>query len=281
MTDPQDFDLQTLIENAVSHFAEGNDEAESLGWSAICSLQRRPTRDTLDAGITLCRSSDPLRRRVGASLLGQLGHTKIGFTPVFTEERFAALHALLVEETHRVGDTDVISDVCSALGHLKDPRAIGNIVILRGHSSRKVRSAVVHGLSGYDDQTAIASLIELSGDIDDDVRDWATFGLGQLIDTDTAEIRDALDARLGDENPDVQVEAIAGLARRKDRSVLPVLVRELERQFAAPLFDAAADLADPMLCHALAAAKKREQPWPPHIESAWGDAMRACGCPLV
>ena len=54
-------------------------------------------------------------------------------------------------------------------------------------------------------------------DDDPDVRDWATFGLGTQVATDSAEVRDALADRLADADEDVRREALVGLARRRDR----------------------------------------------------------------
>jgi HEAT repeat protein len=67
------------------------------------------------------------------------------------------------------------------------------------------------------------------GDSDDDVRDWAVFGLGNLGDADSEGIRDAIFARLNDSNEDVQEEAMVGLAKRKDQRVLPALIAALSQ----------------------------------------------------
>ena len=62
----------------------------------------------------------------------------------------------------------------------------------------------------------LAALIALSADDDLDVRDWATFALGTLSEDDGAPLRDALAARLDDEDEDVRLEAVHGLALRGD-----------------------------------------------------------------
>lgn len=87
-----------------------------------------------------------------------------------------------------------------------------------------VRSAVVSALSGIDTTEAIATLIALSRDPNDHVRDWACFGLGHQLGSpgmpggvvDTDEIREALAARLDDPDGEASEEAATGLALRGD-----------------------------------------------------------------
>jgi HEAT repeat protein len=72
-------------------------------------------------------------------------------------------------------------------------------------------------------------LLRLTQDTDEDVRDWATFGLGVLGNTDSDEIREALVRRLTDSDEDMREEAMVGLGKRKDQRVLSTLVTALER----------------------------------------------------
>lgn len=105
---------------------------------------------------------------------------------------------------------------------------------------------------------AVAWLIGLSADPDDDVRDWATFALGSQIDLDTPKLRDALAARLDDPDDDVRAEAMVGLARRKDRRVVPALLRELENDCIGSLVLEAAELIEaPELLPRLMALRPR------------------------
>jgi HEAT repeat protein len=75
---------------------------------------------------------------------------------------------------------------------------------------------------------SLATLRELSRDPDSDVRDWATFGLAQS-DTDDADTREALFARIDDSDADTRAEAMYGLAKRADERVRDPLRLELER----------------------------------------------------
>jgi HEAT repeat protein len=80
--------------------------------------------------------------------------------------------------------------------------------------------------------SAARALAHLEGsraveDTDDDVRDWATFGLG-VSTVDSPQIREAFRKNLNDPFLDVSQEAIWGLARRSDRQGLRLLLEQLE-----------------------------------------------------
>jgi HEAT repeat protein len=280
MTDEPARDLARLIEAALSNLDDEDDDRQGppTGWRAVQLLRNRADAATLAAAVASCKSDNEKRRRVGAAILGQLGHSRDNPDGVFREERYNALEALLLTEIATTAKPEVLDDACVALGHLQDRRAVPLAMMLIAHANADVRFGVVSALTGHDDEAAIAGLIRLSSDSDPDVRDWATFGLGQQIDTDNDLIRAALHARTADSHPDVRNEAIAGLARRGDRSIVQALARELGTQVAVPLFEAARDLADPSLCSVLSAARKIGQPWPDHETQDWLEAMAACGC---
>jgi len=249
------------------------------GRGAIGRLHCLATREVLDTALAACAAADPRQRRIGAGVLGQLGHSKM----VFQEERYAGLAGLLAAERAGPGDPDVLNEVCVALGHLGDPRAIPALLELQGHPASGVRFGVVFGLCGHENSDAIEGLIALSSDSDEDVRDWATFGIAQQITTDTPAIRAALHARLDDPFYEARNEAIEGLAARGDLSVLPVLIRELKTGVALPLLDAAIALRRPELCEALAVAERdglviQALYGPYDLRSVWRKAMQACGC---
>jgi hypothetical protein len=151
---------------------------------------------------------------VAAAVLGQLGVRDRQASTVFREERFRALHALLLAEGASPADARVLAAACIALGHLHDPRVISRLAALRAHPDPDVRFAVVLGVSGHDTDEAVTTLMALSVDTEARVRDWATFGLGQQIDRDTPAVRAALAARLTDPDPDTRQEAFTGLAAR-------------------------------------------------------------------
>lgn len=86
------------------------------------------------------------------------------------------------------------------------------------------------------------------------IRDWATFGVGSILDIDSAEIRDALARRLSDTGADTSGEAMVGLARRNDPRCFEVIDRALAAEDVGNLVvEAAAELGDPRLLPALKA----------------------------
>ena len=120
----------------------------------------------------------------------------------------------------------VIESIALAFVDLRNPSVVTTLRPLATHADAGVRKAVVHGLLQRADD-AIPELIALSRDANDEVRNWATFGLGSQTEVDTPELRDALVERLDDPHDETRAEAALGLACRKDARAIPVIVREL------------------------------------------------------
>jgi HEAT repeat protein len=133
-----------------------------------------------------------------------------------------------------------------ALGHIGSPNAIPLVVEQRFHPNPDVRFAVACALGTFaDDPVSIDSLLELTQDVDEDVRDWATFALGVLGSADSPDIRNALVRGLGDSNDDVREEAMIGLGKRRDRRVLAILLSALELpDVAVRAIEAASEMLD-------------------------------------
>jgi HEAT repeat protein len=236
---------------------------------ALAVLQHRGNAEVFKAAQRLCASPDPKEREVGVTILGQ--NLVAGKT--FPEEKFDILLGLLENET----DPDVLSAACFALGHIGDPRAIGPMAKLKNHPNEDVRYSVARGLSGQADDLAMAVFIELSTDEDEDVRNWATYGLSSpLVEhIDTPEIREALAARLDDPFEEVRLEAMYGLAIRKDRRALELLREELEAGHyynQTSIYEAAAALADPSLLPGLLRLREEGEE-----DEFLEEAIKACG----
>jgi HEAT repeat protein len=236
-----------------------DDEDESY-YEPLWVLHSRGTPEVLAAAQALCLSSVPKERQVGADILGKLGDSArmlreararkaeaspagepslmkksdddtirqlsdvIGEAREYPQEAISSLLPMVDVECNE----HVLYSVIHALGHYTqhDRAVITSLVSLTAHSSAKIRHAVAMSLGESDDPLAIKALIVLSADIDSLVRDWATFALAQLIDTDTHEIREALAARVIDEDSDVRGEALYGLTVRGDERVVEALITE-------------------------------------------------------
>jgi HEAT repeat protein len=245
------------------------EEGEDPARDAIGVLHWRGSPDIFEATQQLCASADAHEREVGVDILGQLGYRD----DAFQEEAVTILLGMLEHEQN----PGVLGSIAAALGHRKDPRAIEPLTRLKSHPVEDVRFGVVLGLLTHEDEQAINTLIELSTDVASDVRDWATFGLGSMIESDTPEIRAALMARTTDEDGDTVGEAMVGLARRHDERVVDVILAERERGwYGSLLFEAAEEIADPRLYPTLVALWETwgdDKGWPFKILE---DALKAC-----
>ena len=109
------------------------------------------------------------------------------------------------DATRRSPDAMKHDSVCSA-----------GACAMRCPSPRHSQTWGTRFVGGRPGEDVLQTLIGLSGDSEDDVRDWATFALGTLADADEPELRDALAARLDDPDEATRLEAVHGLAVRGD-----------------------------------------------------------------
>lgn len=198
------------------------EQDEDARWKYITALHRRADREVVDEAMELLNSENADDRVLGLDILGQVG------TPAkpFLDERLSRVKRLLGEEN----DPGVLAAGATALGHLGDPRGIDPLVQLAHHPNEDVRFAVAWALppslGSPEDERGIQRLIELSNDQDEKVRDWAVFGLGTRLDSDSTDVREALYQRIDDPDDDTRDEALLGLARRGDMRVIePLLTR--------------------------------------------------------
>lgn len=239
-------DLRTakeLVNTAISDFPSDS------AWIAITVLQYRGSKEEYDAAIPLLNSGDSRLREIGVHIIGQLGWENVSLQKETV--------SLLIDKL-RDQSASVVAAAATALGHRHDSRSVPYLLELRQHADPDVRLGVVLGLSQYDDREAVDGLIELSRDIDDEVRNWATFALGSQINIDTPSLREALFQRLQDDNSEIRGEALVGLARRKDERVMEAVAHALEGPFDGiwPV-EAAQYLADPIFYPRLVSLKQR------------------------
>ncbi len=197
------------------------DPAGEEGYAALHCLRLRGGQEEFAAASALITQGGPAERELGAAILGQLGANP----STLLEESLPLLTMLL-------GDTapGVVAAACYALGYRHDPRPLPQLLPLRHHPAAEVRLAVATALGSFTEQSTVQqALAELTRDSDEQVRDWATFGLGSLNEEDTPFIRATLWERVITEEreSDAYGEAVVGLAERGDDRVLTAIQREL------------------------------------------------------
>jgi HEAT repeat protein len=143
-----------------------------------------------------------------------------------------------------------------------------------------VRLAVAQALPGVAGDppapAVVAALVRLTDDADDEVREWATFGLGSSLAIDSIGIRGALWRRVDDEHHDTRAEAMLALARRGDERVVPAVLAALTAQSVGRLaVEAAALLPSASLLPALLGLRSWWDVDPPLLEQA----IRRCSAP--
>jgi hypothetical protein len=131
-------------------------------------------------------------------------------------------------------DADCCWSMAQALEYARDPIGVPVLVRLADHSDSDVRFKVASALpccaeyGALVDPSIVDSLLRLMEDTDADVRDWATFGLGQQLEADSPTIRDSFIRHLNDDHDDTRFEALLGLARRRDRRAFAAVKAALE-----------------------------------------------------
>lgn len=198
------------------------DYEDEAPWEAVRQLRRFGTREVFDVAVCWTSSKDPLMRARGIDVLAQLGKTVEHPTNSFPDESYAVVTNLL----NREDDLRLLNSAIAALGHLDNQHAVPLIARFGLHHDSQIRFSVACALGSFpNDPLSVETLLKLMADNDEDVRDWATFGLGVLGDTDSAAIREALGRALDDPSEDVREEALVGLSKRQDKRALgPLLV---------------------------------------------------------
>lgn len=162
--------------------------------ACIAELHRRGSRLEFELARDLIEEGG-VATLVACNVLAQLGTRERrpdGAWP-FRDESVPLVAPLLDHE-----NADIRAAAVSALGWLGMEGVESRVLALAEDSSEDVRFSVACALQARDDDESLRTLVRLSADPDDDVRDWATFGLGSQTERDEPWIRDALVARLDD-----------------------------------------------------------------------------------
>jgi hypothetical protein len=230
-----------------------NNKSSNTYRDNIKTLWSRPEKDVFRKCKDLTRSTLSRERRVGIDVLSQLG----GMDRPYGADTQALYLRILPKEK----DPKVLESLLHAIGHNNEGlenKDIDKLSTLKKHSYAVVRFGLVFALSGIDKPVAIDTLIHLSADKDTDIRNWSTFALGEQINRNNKVIRDALWARVDDADEDTRLEAVMGLANRKDPRVHALINKELTTgESGTLLFDAIIALGSPDFLPELKKLQKR------------------------
>lgn len=256
---------------AESHGALDSEDVWDSYWRALRELNSFG-REALEAGRALL-GGEYWDRELGCDLLGTLCNPD--------ENGWGLEIALeLVTLGSSETETDVIWSLVAALGHVANPIGAPTLHKFRTHFDRDVRLAVAqaipwcHVASDHSELgLVVETLLELMEDEHSEVRNWATFGIARLLEVDGLAIRSALLRRLNDDDEEVRVEAICGLARRRDKRSFEPLLAALESGDPSwTLVEAAGYLTDERLLGALRNLLGTFDSWLSMLE----DSIRLC-----
>lgn len=251
----RDDDIETVFRATLAEATSDVIDDEAY-WEAVSRVQRRDAHEVWVLIEPLASNPDPRVRALVPDVVRFLG----GSSRPLAAQSVTLMARMLECES----SPSVLQAIGYALGELGDSRSVSLMIPFARHADPDVRHSVVGALLRQRDPQAVNTLIALSSDEDDTVRDWATFGLGtQLGPTDpdapsddsvvdTPALREALVARLGDPHDDTRAEAIVGLAMRRDPRALPVLRQAIaDRRCGTLELEAARWYAAPDLCEGL------------------------------
>ncbi|MGR3278572.1 HEAT repeat domain-containing protein [Acaryochloris marina NIES-2412] len=208
--------------------ARSADDDNDLYWDILYALHLRSDPQIFDTAVEWCQSSESCMRALGAAVLSQLGCADRHSPYPFGDAALPILLSLLHDS-----ETEVLCSAINALGHHASYDFLwdsSELVAFANHDSADVRFSVAYALGGSQcdrSELAVAMMCRLAQDDDYDVRNWALFGLGNLSDADSPQVREVLFQGLSDPDDEIRGEAVIGLAKRQDTRVIPVVLKEL------------------------------------------------------
>ena len=236
--------LEALVEAALAMDHEGDER-----WEIVTEIHSRGTRDTLEILLKLASRPDGDAKLLACDSLSQLGYPQRdedGHFP-FSKETVPVFLSLL-----KSSDDRLVSGATTALGHEGLDGLVHEVQPLVDHPSSRVRFSLAFTLGGRYDNASVDMLVVLSSDRDNDVRNWATFGLGTQSHRADEVVLEALRQRMYDPHEETRGEALAGLAAKGDPMGKQAVLHELESRVLATLvIQAAESYADPMFLPAL------------------------------
>jgi len=234
-------------------------------WNNISELRRRPNQEVFEKAYLLAKSDIDKQKIIGLHVLQQLG-----FNPRYNKKQTIELHFDLLEKAQT---NNILRSIFHGIGHNNEEltdKQISKLLEFKNIKTESLKHALISALSGIENMNAIEALIHFSEDKSSSIRNWATFGIGSLIELDNTEIRNALWNRVRDHDFDTKSEAIVGLANRKDKRVKQIIMNELENEsYGTLLLEAIVTINDqdflPLLDRKLEIAKQSKE----DIKNGW------------
>ncbi len=250
--------IDALFEQALKF-----DEVDQY-WEAVYTLHSMADPAVLAASRRLIGSDQTKERVLACDVLGH------GCGPA--QEQLKILETALHDP-----DPQVFSSAASALVALRMTERVElplELLISRlTDEDGDVRFSIAFALGGCEKAPALKSLILLTRDQDDMVRNMATMSLGGLCESNSEEIREALFERLEDALEDTRLEALSGLAAKKDARALPLVQDALRAEtIDEAVVEAAKSLKDPSLWEPL----KDLESWWDEDPELLQEAIQAC-----
>lgn len=222
------FSTSQIVENVQNLVRMSVEDLVSL--SLTDGLQNSPARLVLERSAdqavfercrVLCMSIDPKERLLGVKVLMR------SFGKPFWSE--AQVIISVMQETEC--DEDVIEALIYAGWHLlMDDERSKYVAPFARSEKDALRLASARALGGLIDKLSIDTLRTLTTDRQDEVRNWATFGLRAAVEDPyfRTDLRDVFLDRLNDSHKATRLEAIMGLCQYRDERVISALIAELE-----------------------------------------------------
>jgi len=210
-----------------------NNKSDKSRWDTISILRSRPSEELFTKCLELTKSKKKKNRIIGIDILAQLG---LSPRP-FLKQTLNLYFDLLNTET----DPKVLMSLLYAIGHNNNKLnkvRIEKICSLFNNDNDLVKEGLVSALGFVNNVNAIDVLIKLSSNKLSHIRNWATFYIGQ-VERNNKNTREALWQRINDRHQETKLEAIVGLAKRKDEDVNEIIKRELiGGEYGTLLFEA-------------------------------------------
>lgn len=246
-----------------------NNKTQKAYWDNISELRKRPNPTVFKKAYEFAQSDFDKQKIIGLDVLQQLG-----FNPRYNKKQTVELHFELLEKKQ---SDNVLKSIFYGIGHNNEElsdKQISKLVTFQNVENIDVKHALISALSGVENIKAIETIIDFSKNKKSSIRNWATFGIGSLIDLDTTEIRNALWDRVTDNDFETKSEAIVGLANRKDKRIKDVISTELENgDYGTLLFEAILTIRDkdflPLLNRNLEISKTNEN----DLKNGWVSAL--------